>query len=98
MKHRFASEEAIDAHAVQAAHEFIVEICLNGMGPTQFGQTYVGVDELGSDPSTLSLGIGAPLHDAAEVGIHPNVESTATGAERLRNDEAVERDDAARIR
>ena len=75
MEHRFTGEEPAHFYSVQPAHEFTVAVpCLDRMGPAEFVQCALGIDEPIGDPTVLARSLRARTHHTGEVTINRDLE------------------------
>ena len=99
VKHRLAGEESVDPDAVQASRKTAAAIeRLDAVGPAKLVQPRIGLDDLVGDPAALTRRVGAALHHARKAGIHANLVALRALPHRARHAQAIEWQDAARIR
>src|SRR5262245_15347408 len=70
VEHRFAAEEAVDAHAVESARESSVAVeRLDAVRPAEIVQSGIRGDEIRVDPAVGAGGIGTGANDVVETRV-----------------------------
>ena len=71
MEHRFASEEAPDAHTVESAHQLVLLVDLDAVSGATPVELCVRGDEIACDPGgrPAGRGLGALAHHALEIPV-----------------------------